>query len=124
MTSLDDLEAVVASGRALTHDEAARVGACTDLISVGMLGEQARKALHGERVTFGRVCEIAGDAVPAGRGEAGEVRIVGAPASIDEARARVRAAARVATGVPLTGFSLADLVDLVGGDHMALAELA
>jgi hypothetical protein len=52
------------------------------------------------------------------------VRLVGAPQSIDDARARVRAAALRWPGVPLTGFSLADLMQLVQGDHLALADLA
>jgi aminodeoxyfutalosine synthase len=84
----------------------------------------ARKAMHGNRVTYGRVCELGAAVAPADRGEAGEVRLVGLPASIDEARARVRSAARIAAGVPLTGFDLADLVEVAGGDHMALADFA
>jgi aminodeoxyfutalosine synthase len=124
MNSLADLEPVVASGRPLTRDEAARVAVCTDLISIGMLGEQARKARHGDRVTFGRVCEVAPGDTPVDRGLAGEVRLVGAPESVDDARARVRAAVRLATGVPLTAYSLADLAALVGGDHIALADLS
>jgi aminodeoxyfutalosine synthase len=52
------------------------------------------------------------------------VRIVGAPGSAEEALAWTRAAAGFAAGVPLTGFSLADLAAVAGGDHMVLAELA
>lgn len=94
-----------------------------DLVSVGILAEAARKAVRGDRVTYGRVCVVAVE-LPAGRGEAGEVRIVGRPASIDDARRQVRAAVALAAKTPLSGFSLADLLDLVGADHLALAEFA
>jgi len=89
-----------------------------------MLGEMARKALHGDRITFGRVVEISAGQTAFDRGEAGEVRLTGMPASIEEARTRVREAARSAQGVPLTGFSVADLLNLAGGDHLVLADLA
>ena len=122
--SLTDLETKVRSGHALSRDDGARVLACPDLLSVGMLGEMARKALHGDRITFGRVVEISAGQTVFDRGEAGEVRLTGMPASIEEARTRVREAARSAQGVPLTGFSVADLLNLAGGDHLVLADLA
>jgi hypothetical protein len=93
-------------------------------VSVGVLGETARKALHGDRVTYGRVCEVRADELPADRGQAGEVRLLVRPDSPDDAVARVRFVARFAAGVPFTAFSLDDLLDLVGGDHMALVDLA
>jgi len=124
MVELQDLEARAAAGEAFTRADAERVMACADLVSVGVLGETARKAIRGNRVTFGRVCLVPPDAEPATRGEAGEVRLTGAPVSADDARARVRAATPLAAGVPLTGFSLADLLALVAGDRQALAELA
>ena len=70
------------------------------------------------------MCLLDAEETPNDPGEAGEVRLVGVPASIDEARARVRAAAAMAGQVPLTGFSLADLLALAGSDHLALVELA
>src|SRR5579862_95173 len=122
--TLADLEAAVAEGRPVTRDDAARIAQCADLISVGILGETARKAIRGDRVTFGRVLEIAGDSLPVDRGEAGEIRLTGRPESADAARARVRHAREWAGGVPLTGFSLGDLLELVGYDDMALADLS
>ena len=124
MNTLTDLDAVVASGRGLTRLEAERVAACTDLVSIGILGETARRAAHGSRVTFGQVCLVDGASLPASRGEAGEVRLVDTPGSVDDAESRVAAVAAVAAGAVLTGFSLADLLDLAGGDHLALAECA
>ncbi len=113
--------------RALTRDEAATVAACPDLVSVGALGEAARKAIRGNRVTYARVAVVAADGaapVPASRGEATDVRLTGRPASVDAAIARVAAVRSIAAGAALTGFSTADLLELAGHDHVALADLA
>jgi aminodeoxyfutalosine synthase len=122
--SLADLEEKVAAGKALTSAEAARVMACPDLVSVGVLGESARRKAAGDTITFARVCAVspAQDAVEIG--DAGEIRLTGVPASIDEARARVRAAAARADGRAVTAFSLADLLSRCGGDLTALADAA
>jgi aminodeoxyfutalosine synthase len=122
--ALTDLEPKVLAGDPISRDDVRRLLAAPDLVAVGLLAEAARRAHHGDRVTYGRVLVVSGEDVPADRGAAGEVRIAGRPASIDAARARVRALAAVAAGVPLTGFSMADLLDLVGADHLALAEAA
>jgi aminodeoxyfutalosine synthase len=124
MEVLADLEQKVLKGEPLTRAEAERVLASPDLVSVGLLGEQARKAKHGNRVTFGRVCVLEPGSPTTQSGEAGELRLAGKPASIAEARERVRAAVALATGVPLTGFSAADLLDLAGGDHLGLVDVA
>jgi aminodeoxyfutalosine synthase len=122
-TTLARLEATVAAGSPLSRHDAEQLLEVPDLIAVGMLGETARRAIRGSRVSFCRVCVVSG-AEAVVRGAAGEVRLEGVPASIAEARARVTGARSIANGVPLTGFSLADLVTLVGYDHMALVELA
>jgi aminodeoxyfutalosine synthase len=70
------------------------------------------------------VLAVAPGPVPGDRGAAVEVRLVGRPSSVDDAQERVAAAAPLAAGATLTGFSLADLLELVGSDHLALAELA
>lgn len=124
MLEVQDLEARARAGDPFSRADAERVMACPDLVTVGVLGETARKASRGNRVTFGRVCNVGPGALPAEPGEAGEVRLEGLPASAEEARSRVRQALAFASGAPLTGFSLADLVALVGGDHLALVDLA
>jgi aminodeoxyfutalosine synthase len=122
--SLADLEEKVAAGKALTSAEAARVMACPDLVSVGVLGESARRKAAGDTITFARVCAVAPAQDGVEIGDAGEIRLTGALASIDEARARVRAAAARADGRTLTAFSLADLLSICGGDLTALADAA
>ncbi len=124
MHALSDLETKAATGAAFTRDEADRVVACPDLVSVGVLGALARKAKHGARVTYGRVAMVNNGVLPAERGDAGEVRVTGVPASPEQAIAWTRAAAGFAGDVIVTGFSLADLEALAGNDHLVLAELA
>jgi len=114
----------VAGGKPLSRAQAEDLLNDPDLVSVGLLGEQARKAVTGDRVAYGRVLLVAGGVPAEGRAEAGEVRLAGTPASSADAVARVRQAARQVPGVPLTGFSLADLLALAGNDHLALADLA
>ncbi|MCR4373405.1 MAG: hypothetical protein NUW22_00990 [Acidobacteria bacterium] len=121
---VNDLEAKAAAGHPLTHDEAERVLACPDLVSVGVLGELARRAHHGSTVTYGQVLVVDTDAVPGDLGGAREIRITTRPASIEAACAQVRAVAAVAGSVPVTGFSAADLLALAGGDHLVLADMA
>lgn len=122
--ALGDLEEKVGDGRPLSATELARVLACPDLVSVGVLGEMARRRATGDTITFARVAIVAPGTSTVEVGEAGEVRLVGKPTSVEEAAARVRSAVPVAGGQPVTGFSLADLVELCGHDHVALAEAA
>lgn len=124
MSTLADLEARLTAGERLGRADVERVLQSVDLISVGVLGDVARCQRTGDEITFGRVCEVPAAGAPPARGEAGEVRLTGAPSSIDEACARVRAIAEFAEGVPLTGFSAADLLDLCGQDHLALVDAA
>jgi aminodeoxyfutalosine synthase len=102
---------------AIDAAEAQRILESPDLLSTGARADEIRRQMHGARTTFVRVFEMHVDAVPASlpdRVSAGEFRIVGRPGSLDAAVAAVRAAARLAAGVPVTGFSLLDLQALGG----------
>ena len=95
-----------------------------DLIAIGARGDEVRRRLHGATTTFVRVFEIHVEAPPSvlpPRTTAGEFRIVGRPASLDAAVGAVRAAAKLAGSVPVTGFSLADLLSLEGAVSLAEA---
>lgn len=88
-----------------------------NLIDVGVEGDAVRREIHGPRTTFLRVFEVHVDAPPSSSAAgltAGEIRIVGAPGSEEAALRAVAAAAPLAAGVPLAGFSLADLAALTG----------
>ena len=123
-SSVSAFEAIVAAGTPLTRAQAEALLADPDLVSVGMLGEQARVATTGDRVAYGRVLEIADDAATDGLEQAGEIRLVATPSSAEDALAKASTAAKIAGGRPLTGFSLATLLNLTGGDHLALADFA
>jgi hypothetical protein len=122
---LDELARMLERGEPWTVTEAERFLAVADLVRIGEMGDAVRRDRTADVVTFGRVAVLAGSIADAGViGEAGEVRLVGRPATFDEAVAWVRATAPMATGRTLTGFCLDDLVELAGHDHLVLAEMA
>ena len=122
--SVSTFESIVAAGTPLTRAQAEALLADPDLVSVGMLGEQARIMTTGARVAYGRVLEITETGSFEGAADAGEVRIVATPSSPEDALLKTSAAAKASAGRPLTGFSLAALLSLSGGDHLALSDLA
>ena len=92
----------------------------SDLIAVGVEGDEVRRRLHGTRTTFNRVFEVHVEAPPASeafppkpnRVHAGEFRVIGKPASLASLVAAVRATVRIAGDIPVTVFSVADLLPL------------
>jgi len=109
----------------VTEPDLASLASSHDIIAIGMMADEARRARHGAATTFVRVAEVGVepgspiDVLPA----AGEVRIVGVPGDRQAAEARVREVAAVAGTVPLSGFSLADLEQLAGREHVTLRGL-
>jgi aminodeoxyfutalosine synthase len=87
----------------------------SDLIAVGVAGDDVRRRMHGVRTTFVRVLEVHVDAplhsLPQGA-QPGEIRIIGAPSSVDAALAAVRAGVAIAGNTPVTGFSAVDVAAL------------
>ena len=105
--------------------ELGSLAASHDIITIGMLADEARRRRHGTRTTFVRVADVPAEpgapvSWPSGTGE---VRIVGAPLTRAAALARVSELAEVATGVPLSAFSLADLEQLASRDGVTLRSL-
>jgi len=108
--------------------ELTSLAASHDIISLGMLADDARRRRHGTRTTFVRVADVplAGETAPSASPLAGEVRIGGTPASRADAVARVAqvaAAIDLSRGVPLSGFSLADLEELSAREGVTLRAL-
>ena len=109
----------------VTEPDLASLASSHDIIAIGMMADEARRARHGAATTFVRVAEVAAepgspiDVLPA----AGEVRIVGIPADRQAAEARVREVSAVAGTVPLSAFSLADLEQLAGRERVTLRGL-
>lgn len=101
------------------------LAASHDIISLGMRADDARRRLHGATTTFVRVADVAADLdapidVPP---SAGEVRIVGVPASQAAALARVAAVKAVSGSRPLSAFSLSDLEALSAREQVTLRAL-
>ena len=101
------------AGEALTVAEIDELGA-SDILSLGMLADEVRRARVGDTVSYSRVLELARGASGA-EGASGalgaEVRISALPATFDEAEALIAEARMLAGPQLLTGFSLADIAD-------------
>ena len=77
---------------AISVDEAQTLLGSHDLIAIGSRADEERRRRHGTRTTFVRVLELHVDALPAALPaafSAGEIRLVGTPASVDEALDKV-----------------------------------
>ena len=112
---------------AVNENEALAILAEPNVIAVGARGDEERRRRHGVKTTFVRVFEVHVDAVPASLpsgATAGEIRVMGKPASVAAAVAAIKAARALAGTIPLTAFSLADLADLVDGSAASLTDLA
>jgi len=110
---------------AVSEQELTSLAATHDIISLGMLADDLRRQRHALNTTFVRVADVAADtgapmAIPAG---AGEVRIVGAPATRAAAVDRVRQVMAQAQGRVVSAFSLVDLEVLAARDGVTLRAL-
>jgi aminodeoxyfutalosine synthase len=107
-------------GAALTAAEIDEL-ASADLLSLGMLADEVRRARVGDRVTFIRTHEWkAGEPVPSA---AREVRLASLPDSLDSTIAEIRAARAAAGSRLVTGFSLADVLDRAHSGWGALLDV-
>ena len=101
----------IAGGANLEPAVVEELAASPDILPAGMLADALKRRLHGGRVTYLRVAlcpfdRSFADAVPPA---AGEVRISGAPESLDMALSAISSARAVAGERALTGFSWADV---------------
>jgi hypothetical protein len=120
-----DLPSRLAQGQRLTEGEIASVDAIQDLLGIGRGAEEFWRGNHGTRTTFLRVADIsaAAGSVPSWPAAAGEIRIVGTPTGRQAAVSRVREVSALAHGIPVSGFSLADLERLAMSDGVTLRAL-
>jgi hypothetical protein len=104
----------------MTVAEAQEVLDTPNLIAIGVRADEARKARHGDRVTFVRVLDVpvSGPVPTAIPREAGEVRITGRPESLAQVESQIKNLVvsgfswTRASGPTLTGFALHDLEHL------------
>lgn len=117
---LDDIAAKVAEGHALTDTDAEALASTYDIVSLGMVADDARKARHATRTTFLRVAHVLVTATPdqeaSSLQSARELRVDAPFVDIENARAAVRGAVATAGPVLVSGFSLADLEQAADGD--------
>jgi aminodeoxyfutalosine synthase len=119
------LFAKIDAGERLSTDELDQLASTPDIIAIGMLADEARRRVHGARVTYIRVAvcpfdQPLTDAVPPA---AREVRLTGAPPSIEVAVTAVSAARSVAGNRAVSAFSFRDLEALAKSEGVALKRL-
>jgi len=110
-SAFDTLLARVTAGDHLSADEVAALSDAPDILPLGMLADALRRRLRGTQVTYLRVASCAFDqsfaeAVPPA---AREVRITGAPSTLDVAVTAVRSAKAVAGDRTVSGFTWSDI---------------
>jgi hypothetical protein len=101
------------------------LAASHDIISLGIAADEARRARHGAMTTYVRVTDVdaapgSSFSIPAG---AGEIRIIGSPATRAVAIQRVGEVTAGAMGKPVSGYSLADLELLAAQERITLRDL-
>jgi aminodeoxyfutalosine synthase len=97
------------AGAALTAAEIDELGS-SDILSLGMLADEVRRARVGDSVTFNRVLELSG-ASSASVASGAEVRIAQLPASLEDTEGLIAEARMLAGPQLLSGFSLAEVLD-------------
>jgi aminodeoxyfutalosine synthase len=109
----------------VTDSDLASLSSSYDIIRIGMLGDEVRRSRHGATTTFVRVADISvePDAPVHVPPAAGEVRIVGTPATRAAAVARVAEVIAAAGRVPVSAFALSDLERLAGRERVTLRAL-
>lgn len=117
-TTFDDLLARVDAGGGLGENDLVELAGSPDILPLGMLADAARRKLHGTTVTYVRVSCRAHDEPFADHVEpaAYEIRITGAPETIDLATAAVAGARAVAGDRVVSGFSWLDVERLAKAD--------
>lgn len=108
-----------------TESQIASLASGHDILSLGALADDMRRQLHGTRVTFVRVADVA--AVPGAPvsipGSAREIRLIGTPLNSETAIARVREIAPATGAAALSGFLLSDLEDIAAREDLTLRAL-
>jgi aminodeoxyfutalosine synthase len=105
----------VNAGDRLTAEQLLELAATADILPLGMLADAVRRREHGPRITYVRVALCPFDkpfaaAPPAAR----EIRITGAPGTLDVAVSAVEAARAVAGARAVSGFAWADVERMAG----------
>jgi hypothetical protein len=106
----EEISARVERGEQLSRDDAERLLETKDLIRVGVLADEMRRRLRGDRATFVRVLDVPPEGpLPPIAADTGELRIVGLPPDSEQLLARIRQVAARAGGIPVTAGALHEI---------------
>lgn len=121
----DDLMDRVTAGDRLTMEDLAHLAATPDILPLGMMADTVRRSLHGSQITYLRVAlcpfdkPFTGAVPPAAR----EIRITGAPETLDIAVSAVETARAVAADRAVSGFSWVDVERLAGAAGVGVPDV-
>jgi hypothetical protein len=116
--SIDKAQERIESGSALSRAEVLELAGLADILAAGMLADAQRRVRHGSKVTFLRVATCGFDALdapPASASGGGELRLTGAPPTLDDALAGVAAARALAGPRTLAAFNWAEILGYAQG---------
>ncbi len=117
------LAARLAAGTATDDADLLALMTSTDILTIAMLADDARRACCGDRVTFVRVADVplsAGAPVDI-PDAAGEVRVTPSEGGITAVLAGLRAIVTAARGIPVTAYTLGGLMTAAEADGLTLA---
>jgi aminodeoxyfutalosine synthase len=120
------LAARVSAGDTLSDRDIDMLADSTDILTLGMLADDARRRSHGADATYVRVHEVELAAVSGGvtiPPFAGEVRVNGEWTSAPGTLAALRAVVAAAGQAPVSAFSLADLEQAADAGELTLADI-
>jgi aminodeoxyfutalosine synthase len=124
---LERVAALISAGQPLADADVAALADTNDILTLGMLGDEARRRRHGPDTTFVRVADvlvpIAEDAPIEIPTAAREVRLGGSVEALDALLAHVRRVVDAARGVPVTAFSLEALEATAAASGRPLPDL-
>jgi aminodeoxyfutalosine synthase len=124
-STFDLLMERIAGGGRLSADELASLAAAPDILPIGMLSDALRRRLRGTRVTYLRVapCAFDGSFADAVAPAAREVRITGAPPTLDVAVSAIRSAKAVAGERAVSGFVWTDIERIAAAAGVGLSRV-
>jgi len=111
----------VQAGERLSADDITQLASASDILAVGMLADAVRRSRHGARVTYLRVATHLVDRPFAGGvpAAAREIRLAGAPDTLEAAIAAVDGARGLAAGRVVAGLSWSDVERLASAAGVA-----
>jgi aminodeoxyfutalosine synthase len=120
------LMARVAAGGALSDTDVETLAESVDILTLGMLADDARRRAHGADTTFVRVHDVDLAAVTGDltiQPSAREVRVRGLWTAAPGTSAALRAVVAAAGPTPVSAFSLADLEQAAEAGELSLADI-